>query len=233
MESGPGCRDTRCRVKPVSQKLNQNVIVVPLVHRLPIPAQHSLQSRRGKTPTVRPSDLYPNHEHWQPPGNVETRTASSALRFPSLSKEIRPKDGMRLVGVGLEGVRLGKVLQRTVQALLHQPGEVAHGAVMVPIILKQFLTHCPVLIIVQGDQAQFTVQFLDHVQNNPTLCLRRRIGRPWRWQRCRWRSIRRWSNGGGKQFLCPLHHWKSGPFVVFPVLLLAVPFDSFSSRPIS
>ena len=92
----------------------------------------------------------------------------------------------------LVGVRLDKVLRRTVQALLHQPGEVAHGAIPVHIVLKQFLTHCPDLIIVQGDQAQFTVQFLDHVHDSPVLCLRRRIGRA---RRGRWRRICRWAHG--------------------------------------
>ena len=73
-----------------------------------------------------------------------------------------------------EGIRLRKALRRTIQAPLHEPGKVAHGAITVLIVIEQLLAYCHDLIIVHGDlQVHFTVELPDHVHNNTILCLRR------------------------------------------------------------
>ena len=68
----------RTEAGEICADLNQCRSRYRTICRLPTAVRHSSLSRRGRTLTVGPFDLYPNHEHPQPPGNVETSTTSSA-----------------------------------------------------------------------------------------------------------------------------------------------------------
>ena len=85
----------------------------------------------------------------------------SGSKDPLVVNEVLPDNG-----VWRKGVLLKMVFHRTIQALLYQPGEVTNRTVPILIVLEQFLTNRSDLVIVQVDQAQFTVYILDHVQHN-------------------------------------------------------------------